>query len=96
MRFILSRLRYSTQLNAQQQNGKVIAQKSACSEGTVMTGLNIFTGQQDPVAMKDEDYPEYLWTLLDQKPIEELPIKVQIKKLRKAHIKEVNSQSSKK
>ena len=30
-----------------------------------MNGLNYTKGGQDPVAMKDEDYPEWLWDCLD-------------------------------
>ncbi len=35
-----------------------------------MKGLNVFAGKQDPVALKDEEYPDWLWGLLD-KPAEE-------------------------
>jgi large subunit ribosomal protein L54 len=30
-----------------------------------LNGLNYTKGGQDPVAMKDEDYPEWLWDCLD-------------------------------
>lgn len=30
-----------------------------------MTGLNYLKNGQDPVAMKDEEYPEWLWSCLD-------------------------------
>ncbi|KAH6608676.1 hypothetical protein Trco_002022 [Trichoderma cornu-damae] len=39
--------------------------RSICPEGTVLNGLNYTKGGQDPVAMKDEDYPEWLWSCLD-------------------------------
>lgn len=39
--------------------------RSSCPEGTVLNGLNYTKGGQDPVAMKDEDYPEWLWDCLD-------------------------------
>ncbi|KAL6800245.1 mitochondrial ribosomal protein L37 domain-containing protein [Trichoderma sp. SZMC 28012] len=39
--------------------------RSICPEGTVLNGLNYTKGGQDPVALKDEDYPEWLWSCLD-------------------------------
>ncbi|KAK5990814.1 YmL37 [Cladobotryum mycophilum] len=39
--------------------------RSVCPEGTVLNGLNYTKGGQDPVALKDEDYPEWLWSCLD-------------------------------
>lgn len=41
--------------------------RSICPEGTILTGLNFMKGGLDPVAMKDEDYPEWLWSCLDVK-----------------------------
>ncbi|KAK8138471.1 hypothetical protein PG984_001851 [Apiospora sp. TS-2023a] len=38
---------------------------SACPAGTVLTGLNYFKNQTDPVALTDEKYPEWLWRCLD-------------------------------
>lgn len=31
----------------------------------MLNGLNYTKGGQDPVALKDEDYPEWLWSCLD-------------------------------
>lgn len=39
--------------------------QSICPEGTVLTGLNYNKNGQDPVAKKDEEYPEWLWSCLD-------------------------------
>ena len=39
---------------------------SSCAPGTKLTGLNILQGKSDPLALKDEEYPEWLWTLLDK------------------------------
>ncbi|TQS33030.1 hypothetical protein Golomagni_06641 [Golovinomyces magnicellulatus] len=39
--------------------------RSICLEGTVLSGLNYNKGGQDPVAKKDEDYPQWLWSCLD-------------------------------
>ena len=41
------------------------APRSICAEGTVLTGLNYLKDGQDPVAKKDEEYPEWLWECLD-------------------------------
>lgn len=38
---------------------------SACPAGTVLTGLNYFKNQTDPVALTDDKYPEWLWRCLD-------------------------------
>lgn len=38
---------------------------SSCPEGTVLNGLNYFKGKTDPVALKDEEYPEWLWSCLN-------------------------------
>lgn len=41
------------------------AARSSCPEGTVLSGLNYMKGKEDPRALKDEDYPEWLWSCLD-------------------------------
>lgn len=41
------------------------AARSICKEGTVLNGLNYLNGKQDPVALKDDEYPEWLWSCLD-------------------------------
>ncbi len=41
--------------------------RSVCPAGTVLTGLNYFKGRQDPVALEDDEYPEWLWRCLDVK-----------------------------
>jgi large subunit ribosomal protein L54 len=35
-----------------------------------MKGLNYFKGKDDPVALKEEEYPEWLWRCLDAKHVE--------------------------
>ncbi|WYZ34889.1 hypothetical protein EsH8_I_001165 [Colletotrichum jinshuiense] len=40
---------------------------SSCPAGTVLNGLNYFKGRTDPVALPDEEYPEWLWTCLESK-----------------------------
>jgi len=39
--------------------------KSSCAAGTVLTGLNYFKNKQDPVALADDQYPEWLWRCLE-------------------------------
>ncbi|KAL0938838.1 mitochondrial 54S ribosomal protein mL54 [Colletotrichum truncatum] len=40
---------------------------SSCAPGTVLNGLNYFKGKTDPVALADEEYPDWLWTCLEAK-----------------------------
>ncbi|TPX34331.1 hypothetical protein SmJEL517_g02944 [Synchytrium microbalum] len=44
--------------------------ESSIKEGTVLKGINVYAGKSDPVAMKDADYPDWLWTLTAPKPKE--------------------------
>lgn len=41
------------------------APRSSCPPGTVLNGLNYFKGKTDPVALPDNEYPEWLWSCLD-------------------------------
>ena len=43
---------------------------SSCKPGTVLQGLNILKDGSDPVALPDEEYPPWLWTLLDTNKVE--------------------------
>jgi large subunit ribosomal protein L54 len=38
---------------------------SICTEGTVLNGLNYFKNKNDPVALADDQYPEWLWRCLE-------------------------------
>jgi len=40
--------------------------QSSCPAGTVLKGLNFYKDKQDPVAMADEEYPAWLWGVLDK------------------------------
>ncbi|KAM5355972.1 hypothetical protein ACJ41O_002618 [Fusarium nematophilum] len=40
-------------------------QLSSCPAGTVLKGLSYTKAGQDPIAKKDEEYPEWLWSCLD-------------------------------
>ncbi|PWN36986.1 uncharacterized protein FA14DRAFT_8471 [Meira miltonrushii] len=39
---------------------------SSCPEGTTLSGLNIFKDRADPVALPDDQYPNWLWTILEE------------------------------
>lgn len=39
--------------------------RSSCPPGTVLNGLNYLKGKTDPVALRDEEYPEWLWSCVD-------------------------------
>lgn len=41
------------------------APRSTCPPGTTLNGLNYFKGKTDPVALPDNEYPEWLWSCLD-------------------------------
>ncbi|KAK3354825.1 mitochondrial ribosomal protein L37-domain-containing protein [Neurospora tetraspora] len=38
---------------------------SSCPAGTKLNGLNYFKNKADPVALPDEEYPEWLWRCLE-------------------------------
>ncbi|RKF65941.1 hypothetical protein GcC1_114003 [Golovinomyces cichoracearum] len=65
----------ATNLNPKSHpDGPVSAEKptftfpvSISPAGTVLRGLNYIKGRDDPVAMKEDDYPIWLWKLLDEK-----------------------------
>ncbi|KAL4882769.1 mitochondrial ribosomal protein L37-domain-containing protein [Aspergillus karnatakaensis] len=39
---------------------------SSCAPGTPLYGLNYFKNKPDIVALEDSEYPEWLWSLLDE------------------------------
>ena len=41
------------------------ASLSSCEPGTVLSGLNYFKNQTDPVALADDAYPSWLWRCLE-------------------------------
>lgn len=45
----------------------VLGGTSSCPPGTILTGLNYLKGQPPVVALPDEDYPPWLWKLLESK-----------------------------
>ncbi|KAJ2606322.1 hypothetical protein H4R99_000530 [Coemansia sp. RSA 1722] len=72
------------------------AAPSSAAPGTVLKGLNIYKEGKDPVALKDEEYPEWLWTLLDEVPEEAKAEKERQRLQRSRDIKESNFMKSKK
>ncbi|KAK5706633.1 hypothetical protein LTR97_001623 [Elasticomyces elasticus] len=43
------------------------ATRSSVPAGTVLRGLNFMKNKQDPVAMEDHEYPDWLWDVLAEK-----------------------------
>ncbi|RKP05055.1 mitochondrial ribosomal protein L37-domain-containing protein, partial [Thamnocephalis sphaerospora] len=41
---------------------------SSTPEGTVLKGLNYMREGKDPVALADDAYPDWIWTLLTPRP----------------------------
>ena len=66
--------------------------KSICEAGTVMKGLNIMKSGTDPVALPEEEYPPFLWTLLETDNIGD---RKEARKANRAQIKRKNFFSGK-
>ncbi|KAJ2816305.1 mitochondrial translation, partial [Coemansia erecta] len=79
-----------TNNNSDTQTPKKTHPASSAADGTVLKGLNIYKSGQDPVALKDEEYPDWLWTLLDKVPFEEKSEIEQQRLNRSKAIKEAN------
>ncbi|KAJ1733395.1 hypothetical protein H4S06_001592 [Coemansia sp. BCRC 34490] len=69
---------------------------SSAPHGTVLKGLNIYKDGKDPVALKDEEYPDWLWTIMDEVPKEGLSEREGQRLERSKTIKESNFMKSKK
>lgn len=41
--------------------------KSGTPTGTILKNINFYKNKSDPVALDDSEYPDWLWTLLDQR-----------------------------
>lgn len=41
--------------------------KSSVPPGTPLVGINYFKNKEDPIAMEDHEYPDWLWELLAEK-----------------------------
>ncbi|KAI8982821.1 mitochondrial ribosomal protein L37-domain-containing protein [Trametes punicea] len=55
--------------SASPKPGEPALAKSCCTENTVLVGLNYLKGQPEVLAMPDDAYPPWLWTLLQPKQI---------------------------
>ena len=54
-------------LDYQATGARKIAVASSAPKGTVLKGINYMNEGKDPVALDDNEYPEWLWDLLDEK-----------------------------
>ena len=45
---------------------------SSCPAGTILSGLAVLKNQADPVALPDEEYPSWLWTILSDEKVSDL------------------------
>ncbi|KAK2741767.1 hypothetical protein FQN57_005511 [Myotisia sp. PD_48] len=67
---------------------------SSVPGGTALRGLNYFKNKVDPIALEDHEYPDWLWTLLDQptKNVKlggDVDVSAMNKKERKKHVKKM-------
>lgn len=92
---------YSTKVAAEATAAAAEAstkQKSISSiapAGTVLKGLNVYKKGEDPVAKSEEEYPEWLWEVLDEKAqkakLESNPEKEAARERRQANRKLIKS-----
>ncbi|KAJ1795724.1 hypothetical protein LPJ59_004180 [Coemansia sp. RSA 2399] len=69
---------------------------SSAPHGTVLKGLNIYKEGKDPIALKDEEYPEWLWAIMDVVPRDKMSERERQRQDRSKAIKESNFMKSKK
>jgi large subunit ribosomal protein L54 len=71
--------------------------QSSAPAGTKLTGLNVKKSGEDPVALAEEEYPEWLWDLLDpsiqKQKLEQDPDLLAKKERRAANRKHIKSQN---
>ena len=58
--------------------------ESSVPAGTIIKGVNFYKNGSDPVAKLDEEYPDWLWELLDEEVIRQKELE-QDKFSRKSH-----------
>ena len=74
--------------------------KSSCQEGTVLEGVQWLKGQPPIQALPDNDYPVWLWTILEPKVFEDEGVpggkaeKVRLRKINRQRIREQNFMKS--
>lgn len=49
------------------QSKQPLRVQSSVPAGTVLKGLNFMKGKQDPIALEDDEYPEWLWGVLEKR-----------------------------
>lgn len=64
--------------------------KSACPAGTVLN-LKIRKSGDEPVALKDEEYPEWLWDCLDKAKMDQQLKDTDIMKWRRKQLNKTNT-----
>lgn len=74
---------------------------SSCVADTVLVGINYLKGQPPVLALKDEEYPAWLWTITQAKPIPDdgpggKGEKMRMRQENKKRIKEHNFMAGKK
>ncbi|PBP26270.1 ribosomal protein subunit L37 [Diplocarpon rosae] len=57
----------STVAKPEKPKSKFVPPVSSVPAGTPLKGLNYMKGRDDPVALPEEDYPEWLWGVLDKR-----------------------------
>ncbi|KAJ4481030.1 mitochondrial ribosomal protein L37-domain-containing protein [Lentinula aciculospora] len=56
---------------AQQPKSQTPIPKSSCPPDTVLSGINYLKNQTPVLALPDEEYPPWLWTILRPKELED-------------------------
>lgn len=69
---------------------QTLAQKSSCAPGTVLN-LKMRKSGNEPVALEDHEYPEWLWDCLDKDKQERLLKENDFMKWRKRQLKKQNT-----
>ncbi|KAM3123975.1 hypothetical protein CJJ07_004067 [Candidozyma auris] len=71
-------------------SASVAARESICPAGTVLN-LKIRKSGDEPVALKDEEYPEWLWDCLNKEKMDQQLKETDIMKWRKKKINKANN-----
>lgn len=53
--------------NLRPRPAKIVLPVSSAPAGTPLKGLNYLKGREDPLALPEEEYPDWLWRCLDEK-----------------------------
>ena len=82
-------------LSRSSQSGASAGARSSCAPNTILVGLNYLKDQPPVLALSDEEYPPWLWKLLDKS---ELPDdgpggKAEKRRLRKENRQRIRDQN---